>query len=37
MGVYMRGYRDIFWSIFVREKYTPGVGEYGWLDREKWF
>lgn len=36
MGVYMRGYGDIFWDRFVREKCTRGRREED-RELELWF
>lgn len=35
MGVYMRGYRVVFWNSFVRGKYAPGREE--GRELELWF
>ena len=37
MGVCKRGYRGVFWDIFIRES-VPGVGELvGWKGVKKLF
>ena len=38
MGVCWRGYRGIFWSVFIRGKYTPERMEWvGWRGVKKLF
>ena len=35
--VYVREGIEVHFGMFLSGKSVPGVGEYGWLDRKKWF